>query len=126
MTGEQHRRAQGVHGVGSGTFNDDQYARVVAAFKEMIRTGSNHPVTALDLHVRTKVPGLTVRQIMSAADGVDFLLGGTGAGGYSCAEDPDDSDRLTARFQSQVDKMTDRINRRRAYWVRLAAKESAV
>lgn len=61
-----------------------------------------------------------------AADGVDFLLGGTGAGGYSCAEDPDDGDRLTARFQGQVNKMTERITRRRLYWARLAAKESAV
>lgn len=105
-----HRAAQGVHGVGSAEYTEAQYAFVVAAFKSMAAHG---PVTALALHQATGVPGLTLRQIISAADGVDFLLGGSGAGGYALATTAAEATRLTQRFGSQVRKMATRIQRRR-------------
>src|SRR5689334_14785934 len=106
----EHRRAQGVHGVGSAEYGDDEYRRVVAAF--LAHRGS---VTAAQLHLETGVPGLTLRQIMSAADGVDFLLGGSGADGYRRAETAEDANRLTERFASQVGKMSARILRRERF-----------
>lgn len=107
---EQHRAAQGVHGVGSAEYDPAQYALVVRTFKRLAAHG---PVTALALHQATGVPGLTLRQIMSAADGVDFLLGGSGAVGYQLASDAAEATRLTQRFGSQVRKMAGRIQRRR-------------
>jgi hypothetical protein len=106
----QHRAAQGVHGVGSAEYTEAQYALVVGTFKRLAAHG---PVTALALHQATGVPGLTLRQIMSQADGVDFLLGGSGADGYQIANDAAEATRLTQRFGSQVRKMAGRIQRRR-------------
>lgn len=115
MASDTHRTAQGVHGVGSAEYSQDQYVRVVAAF-----LGQAGPVTALELHRLTGVPGLTVRQIMSAADGVDFLLGGSGADGYRRASSPEDAARLTARFRSQIGRMAARAERRQAFVERMA------
>lgn len=113
-----HRQAQGVHGVGSATFNADEYARVVAAF--LAHTG---PVTAAQLHLETGVSGVTLRQIMAAADGVEFLLGGSGAEGYCRAETFEDAARLTDRFVSQIGRMSERVQRRRARAATLAVAQ---
>jgi len=104
-----HMAAQGVHGVGSGTYSDAEYQRVVDAFRR-----AEWPVTVADLHAASGVPGRTVRQIMSDADGVEFVLGGTGSDGYRPAADPADARRLSQRFSSQVVKMMDRLARRDA------------
>lgn len=110
MVTAQHRAAQGVHGVGSAEYTEAQYALVVSTFKLLSAHG---PVTALALHQATGIAGLTLRQIMSAADGVDFLLGGSGADGYRIAASAAEATRLTQRFGSQVRKMAGRIQRRR-------------
>jgi hypothetical protein len=102
--------AQGVHGAGSRSYNRAQYDAVVAAFLD-----ADGPVTALALHLRTGVPGRAIREIMSAADGVEFLLGGDARRGYCRAESPAHAEQLTGRFMSQVGKMGDRVLRRRAY-----------
>lgn len=107
MVTPAHQAAQGVHGVGSGTYSDAEYQRVVEAFRR-----AEWPVTVAGLHAASGVPGRTVRQIMSDADGVEFILGGTGSDGYRPAADPADARRLSQRFSSQVGKMTARLVRR--------------
>lgn len=111
-----HRQAQGVHGVGSATYGLAEYRRVVTAF--LAHPG---PVTAAQLHDETGVSGVTLRQIMAAADGVEFLLGGSGADGYCQAKTAEDARRLTARFTSQIGRMADRVKRRRARAAMLAS-----
>ncbi len=107
MPTRRHQIAQGVHGVGSAEYTPEQYDFVVKIFKSM-----PCPVTVAQLHQATGEKGLTVRQIISAADGVDILLGGSGAHGYERATTREEADRLTRRFQSQATKMWNRISRR--------------
>lgn len=102
--------AQGIHGSGARSFDDDQYRRVV----EAIRRGSG---TVEQITLATGVPGRTVREIVSAADGVDILLGGDG-NGYRLAETREDSERLSSRLESQAQRMYARVARRRGYAVR--------
>lgn len=103
---------QGVHGSGSRDYEPEHVARVVAALKDGCTS-----VAAVS--ERTGIAGRTVRNIVSDYDGVEFLLGGSG-NGYQLADGRDDAERLTRRFESQVNHMADRIARR---WRYLAAQE---
>lgn len=76
--------------------------------------GLGESVTVEALAQRTGVSGRTVREIVSAADGVDFLLGGEG-NGYQLADTPADARRLSARLGSQAARMQARLARRTAY-----------
>jgi hypothetical protein len=102
-----HLAAQGVHGVGSREYSEEQYALVVETFLVQ-----DAPVTVAQLHAVTGVPGRTVRQIMSAADGVAFVLGGSSQDGYRRATDPAEARRLSQQLGSQVRTMSARLARR--------------
>jgi hypothetical protein len=103
-------RAQGIHGVGSTEYTPAQKAVVVEALKRLTADGA--VVNVQTLNEVTGVAGMTIRYIISEADGVDFLLGGNGIG-YQMARDAAEATRLSQRFTSQVKKMSGRIQRRR-------------
>lgn len=104
-------RTQGIHGTGRRDFTPAQEMAVVAAI-----IGGAKNVEAVT--ARTGVAGRTVREIVSAADGNHFCLGGSG-NGYALANDATEAQRLTARLQSQVNRMQSRIDRRLAFAQRL-------
>jgi hypothetical protein len=106
-------RAQGIHGSGRRDFSEQQYRAVVDAVLRLCDFGN--AATVEDLCAATGLGGRAVRDIVSAADGVNFLLGGDGNGGYQLAHSPASADRLTARFRSQTTKMLDRLARRDSY-----------
>jgi hypothetical protein len=103
-------RSQGTHGSGRRDFDPRQYRRVV----DMITAMDNETLTVEDVSRETGVPGRAVREIVSQADGVEFLLGGDG-NGYRLATDAADAARLTQRFLSQAGKMHERAGRRSKY-----------
>lgn len=104
-------RGQGVHGSGGRDYSPAQYRLVVDAIKAI---PDGHAVTVELVSNATGVPGRTVREVISAADGVDILLGGEG-NGYRRATCPSDAERLTRRYESQVRRMAERVERRRAW-----------
>jgi hypothetical protein len=99
--------AQGLHGSGSRDFDWREQRKVVDA---VLRAQRSAPLTVEDLVARTDIPGRTVRAVLSAVDGVEFLLGGTG--GYFVCEYADDGDSLSAALRSQITAMTIRLERR--------------
>ena len=110
--------AQGVHGAGWRDYTPEQYTRVVEAVR---RDGAAAAVTVAQVSEATGIPGRTVREIVSDADGVEFVLGGSG-NGYQIATSPADAERITARILSQASRMRDRARRRMKAAANLAAK----
>jgi hypothetical protein len=100
--------AHGIHGDGHRAYTDAQFAVVVA---QILQLAPGETVTVEQLSQRTGVPGRTVREIVSCADGEDILLGGDGAG-YQRADTAQDAQRLTNRLQSQIQRMLQRVARR--------------
>ena len=105
-------RSQGVHGSGGRGYSPAQYAAVVEAVKRV--GGYGEALTVERISDATGIAGRTVREVLSAADGVDVLLGGDGQG-YRLAADPSDAERLTLRYESQLRRMAERVERRRAW-----------
>lgn len=103
-------RTQGVHGSGSRDFKAKQYRAVVDMLKNL---PAGARVTVEDVAVQTGVSGRAVREIVSAADGVDILLGGDG-NGYQLAASLEEAQRLTLRLSSQASRMAARVERRNA------------
>ena len=103
--------SQGVHGSGGRSFSPEQEARVLDCLTAWFEV-SDEPVTVEQLSAATAVPGRTVREIVSRADGVSFLLGGDGARGYQLASDALDARRYSARIESQARTMEARSSRR--------------
>ena len=104
--------SQGVHGTGPTTYTDEQMARVVryVAVFSLIHMQR----TVQQIHKETGLSGNTIRKILSDGDGVYFLLGGNGIG-YIFAPTAQGGEQLTARLESQVSKMQQRIARRKKY-----------
>lgn len=105
-------RSQGTHGSGARDFDPRQYQAVVKLIKDM-KPGEDC-LTVDEISSWLNVPGRTVREIVSRADGVEFLLGGDG-NAYRLATDAADAARLTHRFLSQAGKMHERAGRRSKY-----------
>lgn len=101
-------RSQGVHGSGGRNYSPGQYTAVVRMIAGL---AEGEVVTVEDVASQTGVPGRTVREIVSAADGVEFLLGGDGQG-YRLATSQADAERLTQRHASQARRMFERSQRR--------------
>lgn len=94
---------------GSRDYDNQQHDRVIAAFHQLCRNGN--AIQVEDLAHMSRVPGRTVRQIMTDADGVEFLLGG-GDEGYRIAEWQEDAAVLTRRLRSQAFTLMERVQRR--------------
>lgn len=101
-------RSQGVHGSGTRIYSPEQYRRVVGV---ILALADGETITVENLSAETGIPGRSVREIVSAADGIDVLLGGDG-NGYRRALDAADAQRLTLRFDSQARRMRERSDRR--------------
>jgi hypothetical protein len=114
-------RAQGIHGSGTRDFSDQQYRAVVDAVLRLCAGGK--AATVEDICAATGLGGRAVRDIVSAADGVDILLGGDGGSGYELATSHRSAERLSARFASQASKMFDRVRRRNEYADRLWGRQ---
>jgi hypothetical protein len=104
--------SHGVHGSGSREYSPRAYALVVAALK---RLGDDEPITVTALSEQTGVPGRAVREIVSAADGVDILIGGSGVSGYTVARTRRQAAIVTAKLTSQARRMAERSERRVAF-----------
>lgn len=108
-------RSQGVHGSGARAYSPEQYQRVVGV---ILALPDGEAITVEALSAKTGISGRSVREIVSQADGVDFLLGGEG-NGYRRALTAADARRLTARYESQAKRMQERSERRAAMATRL-------
>lgn len=102
--------AQGVHGAGQRTYSIEQYNAVVS---QILLLRERQQITVEEVSQRTGVPGRAVREIVSVADGVEFLLGGGGNDGYELATYQEDAKRITARLESQAKRMMERVARRK-------------
>ncbi len=102
--------AQGVHGSGGRAFSAAQYQRVVHVLQQY----PDRSWKVADLTDATGVPGRTVREIVSQADGAAFVLGGDATKGYRLAVNAEDALRATLRLASQAQRMTERVRRRDA------------
>lgn len=103
--------AQGIHGVGPSSYTADQKARVIDCVRDYNEQVGIAPTVA-EVASATGLRGNTIRAIMSAADGVDLLLGGNG-NGYKLAANSAEVEKLTMRLESQIAKMQERVIRRR-------------
>jgi hypothetical protein len=110
--------AQALHGSGSRDYDWRQAEQVLAVIHGVRRAA---PLTVSDLVARTVVPGRTVRQILSDADGEQLLLGA--ATGYFDCDVADDGDSLTAAFRSQRATMSARVDRRDRFALRLPRRQ---
>lgn len=95
---------------GSRDYDDKQHDRVISTFKHMCSIGAV-PVQAEELARICGMGGRTVRQIITDADGIEFLLGG-GDDGYSIATYREDAAALTRRIKAQAMTMLERVQRR--------------
>lgn len=111
--------AQGIHGTGTTRYTAVERNFVIACV--IAGTIHNTPVTVADIAEATGLRGNTIRKIMSDADGVDLLLGGTG-NGYIVSSIVEGGAQLTQRLESQVAAMQARIDRRKLYAATMGAK----
>ncbi len=104
--------AHGIHGTGTTTYTEAQ-STLITALVRALNTRSIVP-TVGELAEATGMKGNTIRAIMSEADGNTLLLGGNGVG-YQIARAAEEGDKLTARLESQINSMQERVDRRRRY-----------
>lgn len=112
---------QGIHGAGKRSYEPEQYRAVVDLIRAL---GEGETLTVADVSRRTGVGGRTVREIVSAADGRAFLLGGDGNSGYRLAGSSEDAAQLTRRYTSQAQRMTERLLRRWQMGLRMYGLET--
>jgi hypothetical protein len=94
---------------GSREFSDQQLNSVVSLFSQL-----SYPRSIDSISAMTGVPGRTVRAIIAARDGIDFLVAG-GDSGLMPAGTSEESESMTNRLDSQASQMRDRVARRRKY-----------
>ncbi len=103
--------SQGIHGSGARQYTARQYAEIVRLIQA---EAGRRSLTVKELSDRTGISGRTVREIVSNADGDAFLIGGDSNDGYRLASCRSDAERSTARMESQMVRMRERVRRRRA------------
>ena len=96
---------------GSRDYDANVRSKVIGAFLQMTQAAHGKGIQVDDLAARAGVPGRTVRQIMTDADGVDFVLGG-GDDGYRVAEYREDASALDRRLLNQAKTIMVRLERR--------------
>jgi hypothetical protein len=94
---------------GSRDFTDGQLDLVVSTFRTL-----STPHTIDQISSMTGIPGRTVRSIIAARDGIDFLVAG-GDSGLMPSGTAEESESMTARLDSQAQQMFSRVSRRRKY-----------
>src|SRR5262245_57317864 len=94
---------------GSREYSSDEYSKVVQSLRDAICSLNTDELAKI-----TGIPGRTVRAVISAADGVEFVLAG-GDEGYRIAARAEETDALNARLESQARKMLERVARRKAF-----------
>lgn len=106
-------RKHGEHGTGPKTYTAADVKSVRAALNG---TTAEHPISVAQLCQIAGLNGRTVRSILSERDGLDFLVGCAPTGElFDTSESPCDGDGFSAKLNSQVKKMAERIRRRQAY-----------
>lgn len=109
---------QGVHGMGSP--NEQWSAEEVAALIEELtqrHLGKDTAITVTRLKERMGFDiegGRGERNLVSQLDGVAFLLGEWNTGYYT-AEWQEEAEAGNHRLESQINEMTERLERRREY-----------
>jgi hypothetical protein len=109
---------------GRRDYDDLVRARVIDTFVRLSRNGER-AVQVDDIAGVSGVPGRTIRQIMTDADGSSFVLGG-GDEGYCIAQYAEDADALTQRIENQANTMLERVARRKQAAVRLARRQNSL
>lgn len=103
--------SQGIHGTGTNNYTPEQYALVCAIVR---RATVDIPITVAQLAEATKLSGNTIRAIVRAADGVEFVLGASSQG-YKVATTALEAERGTWKLTSQILSMKQRAKRRNKY-----------
>lgn len=111
---------KGRNASGPRAYTDEQYAAVVAEVKHY---GAVNPIRWAELLEAMPAglfgpnDGRTVREIVSRADGVEFVVDDGDGGVYICGS-YDQTQRKTANLKARVRSLEERVNRREQYAAR--------
>lgn len=94
---------------GSRDFTRDQLDYVAVVFLTLKSPRSIDEISSM-----TGISGRTVRAIIAARDGIDYLVAG-GDSGLMPAATAEDAESMTNRIESQARQMFERVGRRRKY-----------
>jgi len=109
MARTRYARWAGGTGSGSREYTPGEYQRVVSFMANLAGSTTYEQVAQA-----TGVGGRTVRAVLSAADGVVFVLSIEGDG-VSLATSQDEAEHATRRLHSQARAMVERAERREAW-----------
>jgi hypothetical protein len=104
--------AHGTHGRGTTAYTPEQYKAVLTLLR--VASSRGEYLTVDEVHTATGLLGNTVRAIISAADGTDILLGGTGAKGYKVAATQEEAEEYSYKLSRQLATTARRLHKRAA------------
>ena len=96
---------------GQREFTAREYEKAVREMR-VYHTGKDNGAPMEDIAIASGLPNRTLRAVLSAADGVEFVLGDDGEGNYFVAQYADETEHHTRKLLAQARSYRERAERR--------------